>query len=161
MAALLPEGDEPAIVEADQQTRVIVAGVMELDHAPPGYIRICRDPFLGYRPAVVQKAHQPDPALPGDERPACQHQEFRELPLGQCVIGGDVGREVLPPARLVGKRLVVGIGAVLLAWGKGHGGSFVVITDYPSLKMLSAIERPVGGWCIADVTSNRSKVLAF
>src|SRR5262245_66325403 len=124
MAALLPEGDEPAIVETYQQTRVVVAGVVELDHAPVEYICIRRDPFLGHRPALAQQAHHPDPALPDNERPAGQHQKFRKLTPGQRIVGGGVGREVLPPARLLGKRPVVGIAAVLFAWENAHGYSF-------------------------------------
>ena len=69
MAALLPEGDEPAIVEADQQTRVVVAVIVELDHITVVYFRIRRNSFLRHRPTVAQKAHHSDPALPGDDHP--------------------------------------------------------------------------------------------
>src|SRR5262249_29519604 len=123
MAALLAKGDEPAIAETNQETGVIVARIMELEHAPFGYIAICRDPFLGHWPLIVPQAHGPDPALPRDERPAGQHQELRVLPAGQRIVGGDIGREVLPPARLLGKWPVVGEAAVLFAWVNTHNYS--------------------------------------
>jgi hypothetical protein len=153
VTALLPISNELAVREADQQAGVIVSRVAEFDHAPRRYVRLRHDSLLGRRSVIAEAVHQPNPALPGDERSAGQHEELRELPPRQRVVGRDIGREVLSPSWLLRERTAIGEFAVPVCLETLHACPFLQLCG---LSKVNETDRPTGGWCMADVTSSGS-----
>src|SRR5262249_43514381 len=112
--ALLAERDEVLLPDADEQTRIVIAGIVEDQSAADREVvdrgdAARRQGIAAFSKPVLDR----NPELAGREGAADQHHELHEVTALDVLVLRPVDREVVPPRRLRVERRAIGRGGDL------------------------------------------------